>query len=67
MEIKYNLLLLGKRQIDLVREIRKRGYPKMTASLFSKYLNGYEPTPQCEAVLKLAEQIIDEWKEQIRG
>ena len=60
--IKIRLLQLGKRQIDVLDEVRKRGYPKLGTAAFNRYINGHDVTPQAEAVMKIADQIITEWE-----
>lgn len=61
MNIKMKLLELNKKQVDLLNEIRKRGYPKLDPSILSKYINGRAVTPQAKAVLALCEEILTEW------
>lgn len=62
MNIKIELLKLGKKQTDLVKEIRKRGFPSVQATHLSRYINDADTTPQAKAVLSLCSIIIDEWK-----
>lgn len=61
MNIKMKLLELNKKQVDLLNEIRKHGYPKLDPSILSKYINGRAVTPQSKAVLALCEEILTEW------
>lgn len=60
--IKAELALLGKKQVDLLYEIQKRGYKGLHQSQLSAYLRGTVCGAQSEAVLKLVHTIIDEWK-----
>lgn len=60
--IKAELALLGKKQVDLLYEIQKRGYKGLHQSQLSAYMSGTVCGAQSEAVLKLAHLIIDEWK-----
>lgn len=62
MNIKIRLLELGKKQVDLVTEIRKRGYPKLDPTMLSRYIDGRDITPQAKAVLGICEDILDEWE-----
>lgn len=62
MNIKIKLLELGKKQVDLLDEVRKRGYPKLDPSVLSRYINGREIAPQAKAVLALCEDILSEWE-----
>lgn len=61
MNIKIKLLELNKKQVDLLNEVRKRGYPKLDPSVLSKYINGRAVTPQSKIVLALCENILAEW------
>ena len=62
MSIKIDLLKLGKKQIDLLAEVRRRGYPKMYESQLSLYLSGRDRSPQGAEVIKLCKDIINDWK-----
>lgn len=61
--IKVRLLLLKKRQIDLLEELRKRGYPNLYDSQLSAYISGTNKGPQAQAVMKLADEICSEWEQ----
>lgn len=61
MELKIELVKLGKRQIDLVSELRERGY-KINPPDISAYISGYIVTPKSQEVLKECERIIEKWK-----
>lgn len=63
--VKIRLLQIGKKQVDLLTEIRKRGYPNLGDTQLSKYVNGRDITPQARAVKKIIEQILDEWEQDI--
>lgn len=58
------LAQLGMRQIDLLYEIQKRGYPRLNQQQLSAYARGATVGPQADAVLKLGDTIIEEWKHQ---
>lgn len=62
MDIKIRLMRLGKRQVHLLDELRKRGFPKLCPSHLSNYLNGRELGPQRDTVLELSERILTEWE-----
>lgn len=64
--IKARLATIGKRQIDLLEELRKRGYPNLYATQLSTYINGYGCGPQAVAVKDLIFDILEEW-EQAQG
>ncbi|MBO5369126.1 MAG: hypothetical protein J6B23_00460 [Clostridia bacterium] len=55
------LAQLGMRQVDLLYEIQKRGYPRLNQQQLSAYARGATVGPQADAVLKLGDMIIDEW------
>ena len=61
MDIKVELLKLGKKQVDLLEEIRKRGYPKLSFPQLSSYINGRIGGPQAEKVLELSREILADW------
>lgn len=60
--IKIGLLECGKKQVDLLSELHKRGFPGLQASQLSSYIGGRIPSPQARAVLKLTDIILEEWK-----
>ncbi len=62
MNIKIKLLELNKRQVDLLDEIHKRGYPTLAPSVLSRYINRREITPQSKAVLAICEDVLSEWE-----
>ena len=62
MNIKIKLLELGKKQVDLLDEVRKRGYPKLDPATLSKYINAHSITPQAKTVLAICDDILNEWE-----
>lgn len=46
MPFKVELAKLGKKQIDLLAEVRKRGYPNLYETQLSVYLSGRDRSPQ---------------------
>lgn len=62
MGIKIRLLQLGKKQVDLLAEIRKRGYKNLQPPALSAYINRKDTTAQAERVLELADEILKEWE-----
>lgn len=60
--VRPRLAELGKTQVELLKEIRKRGFKNLNAQQLSKYANGHEITPQSEAVMEIAFEILDEWE-----
>ena len=61
-DIKIRLLKAGKKQVDLLEELRKRGYPKLYDTQLSKYLSGRDKSPQALAVIKIADEVVREWE-----
>ncbi len=61
-DIKVRLAMLGKTQVELLNEIRKRGFKKLTPQALSSYITGRDTTPQSEVVLKIARDILKEWE-----
>lgn len=62
MSIKIKLLELGKKQIDLLFELRERGCRKLQPSELSLILSGKLTTPKAEHVLAMCNDIIDYWE-----
>lgn len=61
------LMNLGRTQVDLLREIRKRGYPKCTEPYLSKVNNGLNTyQPQAVGIIKLREEILSEWESEVK-
>ncbi|MBQ6894853.1 MAG: hypothetical protein IJN40_05115 [Clostridia bacterium] len=56
------LAQLGKKQVDLLYEVQRRGYPRLNQQQLSAYARGATVGPQADAVLKLCDMIIEEWK-----
>ena len=63
MDIKIELIRLRKKQVDLLEELRKRGYPRLMPCQLSGYINGLVLGPQADTVLELCREIIKEWRE----
>ena len=61
-DIKIRLIELGKKQVDLLAEIRESGFPKLYDTQLSKYISGRDKSPQAVAVLKLADDILSRWE-----
>lgn len=59
---KARLAALGKRQIDLLAECRKRGYASLQPPLLSRYLSGAQTGPQATAVLAIADEVLEKWE-----
>ena len=62
-DIKFKLLRIGKKQVDLLRELRNRGQ-KVSQQELSCFISGVVQTPKSEAVLKIARDILDEWEKE---
>lgn len=60
MEIKVELIRLGKRQVDVVKELNKRGLPVQACDV-SLALSGL-PRPKYDAIRTETEKLIEEWK-----
>jgi hypothetical protein len=61
-QLKVRLVKLGKSQNNLLLEVRKKGYPKLSQPAFNAYINRSLVTPQAEKVMEAAENIIKEWE-----
>lgn len=56
--------LVDKKQVELLAEVKKRGFSNLDPHLFSCYANGHSDTPQAKAVIAVANRILDEWERQ---
>ncbi len=62
MSIKVRLAILGKRQTDILKELRKRGFETLSYNQFNEYVNGMRPTPGGKRVLAACEEVLAEWE-----
>ena len=58
-----HVLVIPKKQVDLLRELRNRGQ-KVSPQELSCFISGVVQTPKSEAVLKIARDILDEWEKE---
>lgn len=64
MNTKVRLLQLGKKQADLLAELHKRGFEKLSPPLLSNIINRRVNTPQAFKIRELCDKILDEWEEE---
>lgn len=64
-QVKVKLLELEKKQVDLLMELRKRGYPRLQQPQLNAYINGAVTTPQAQAVMRIVDDILDEWENEV--
>lgn len=64
MNIKAKLFELGKKQVDLLEELRKRGYAKLQPPELSTFINKRTTTPKANEVLELCCEILSEWEKE---
>lgn len=62
MPIQTRLSLLDKKQVDLLPELRRNGYPKIDQSTLNRYIKGRVITPQAQSVLELCREILAKWE-----
>lgn len=62
--IKARVLNLGKKQVDLLEVIRKKGYANLQPPQLSAYINGSNTTPQAQAVLQIVYDTLEMWEKQ---
>ena len=60
--IKIRLAQLGKKQVDLLEELHKRGFKTVADTTLSKIINGRMESPQADAVKKVIAVILEEWE-----
>ena len=61
-EIKHRLLELGKKQVDLLGELRRRGHERVSPQELSCFISGVVQTPKSTAVLKSVLDILSDWE-----
>ena len=61
--LKVRIMLCGKRDVDVVNELRKRGLC-MSSPKFSEALNGYRTGPKPRMILAETEKIVSEWEKE---
>ena len=66
MSTKIKLIELGKKQIDLVVELRKRNY-KIQPGELSQMLTGLLTTPKAEIIKNAVTEIIADWETDMKG
>lgn len=59
--IPIRLVTLGKKQVDVIRELHRR-HIKVTPQQFSMYVNGVYNPPKSELVLAEADRILTDWE-----
>lgn len=62
MLIKIKLLELGKRQTDLLDELRRRGWKRLQQTELSTIVNGKLTTPKARSVLAMCDEILADWE-----
>ena len=62
--VKIRLAKINKKQVDLLKEIRKRGFKNLQPPALSTYINGNSTAPQSEAVMKLVYEILSKWEKE---
>lgn len=54
----------GRKQVELLTELKERGFTNLSDSLLSKYANGRDTGPQAKKVLEASFEIIEGWKKE---
>ncbi len=62
MEVRVRLLKLAKTNRDLLEEVRKRGYPRLSETQLSGYIHKKVSGQQPEYVMTIVYKILDEWE-----
>ena len=62
MNIKISLMELGKKQIDLIPELTKRGINISPCDLSRALNDNVYHTPKLKKVREFSEEIIEDWK-----
>lgn len=64
MNTKIRLLQLGKKQVDLLDELHKRGYWEIGSPSLSSFLSRRINTPKAYMIRELCDEIITKWEEE---
>lgn len=67
MDIKIRLIQLGKKQVDLLMEIHRRGHTEVTAAEMSNSLAYRLRTPKSCNIRKWCDEILTEWEKEKEG
>jgi len=62
--IKARLIVLGKRVIDLIPELEKRGITKVTPGELSNALNGRNTADKAQSIVTASNGIVTEWEKE---
>lgn len=62
-EIKARLAKLGKKQIDLIPELHKRGITVSNPSELSNAINNLNRGPKGQAIASAANEILNDWEQ----
>ncbi len=60
--IKARLAALGKKQLELVPELAKRGLTISSPAELSNAINGHNAQPKAQQIVSAANEIIKEWE-----
>lgn len=64
--IKARLAELGRRNVDVIREIRNRGF-NCSNSYFSDAINGKNTSELADRICEIADAVILEWENERKG
>ena len=65
--IKARIITLGKRLVDLIPELAKRGIIVSAPSHLSNALNGKDTTPKAKEIVRVSNEIITAWEKGTEG
>lgn len=63
---KVRLAQLGKKQVDLLEELRARGFKTLADSTLCKIINGRMESPQADAVKGAIDMILSDWEHDLQ-
>lgn len=61
-DIKVRLAKLDRKQVELVAEIHKRGFPRLDPARFSQMIKGTYTIGSAPQIIDLADEILKEWE-----
>ena len=65
--IKARIITLGKRLVDLIPELEKRGIIVSAPPHLSNALNGKDITPKAVEIVRVSNEIVTEWEKGTEG
>ena len=63
-EIRIRLMKLGRKQVDLIPELKKYGIDKVSTAELSLAITGVSQSPKSEKILSASNEIVTRWEKE---